>query len=119
MLFSFLLFFACADEHDHDHKHDTAEVAGGEPDLDNGASVYQGCMVCHNSNGIDIILKSGGLSDEELAGIIQDGFGSMTPQTQLSSEDIRDVIAYIRIPRVRFLSMVFYLSFFLDIVQIP
>ena len=53
-------------------------------------------MVCHNSNGIDIVTKSGGLSDEELAGIIQDGFGSMTPQTQLSREDVRDVIAYIR-----------------------
>ena len=99
-MFTFLLFFACNDahdhDHDHDHKHDTAVVVGGEPDLDNGASVYQGCMVCHNSNGIDIILKSSGLSDEELAGIIQDGFGSMTPQTQLNSEDIRDVIAYIR-----------------------
>ena len=98
MLISFLLFFSCAHDHDHDHdhSHDTAKLIGGEPDLDNGAAVYQGCMVCHNGNGIDIVLKSGGLSDEELAGIIQDGFGSMTPQTLLSSEDIRDVIAYIR-----------------------
>ena len=96
MLFSFLLFSACADEHDHDHKHDTADVVSGEPDLDNGASVYQGCMVCHNSNSVDIIEKSEGLSDEELAGVITNGSGSMTPQSQLTDEDIRDVIAYIR-----------------------
>ena len=45
---------------------------------------------------MDIIEKSGGLSDAELAGIITNGFGSMTPQSQLTDEDVRDVIAYIR-----------------------
>ena len=93
MLFFLHLFFACEE---HDHKHDTEEIAEGEPDLENGADVYQGCMVCHGQNGIDIIEKSDGLSDEELAGIITNGTGSMTPQSQLSNEDIRDVVAYIR-----------------------
>jgi mono/diheme cytochrome c family protein len=93
MFFTLTLFFACGD---HEHKHDTATVIGGEADLDNGSSVYQGCMVCHNGNDIDIIDKSRDLSDEELAGIIENGSGAMTPQTQLSSEDIRDVITYIR-----------------------
>ena len=95
MLLFFTLLFACGD-HDHDHKHDTASIAAGDADLGNGETVYQGCMVCHNSNYVDIIEKSGDLSDEELAGIITNGFGSMTPQSQLTDEDIRDVIAYIR-----------------------
>ena len=95
MFFALTLFFACSEE-EHDHKHDTASITDGEADLDNGSSVYQGCMVCHNSNGIDIMTKSSTLSDAELAGIIENGSGAMTPQTQLSKEDVRDVIAYIR-----------------------
>lgn len=94
LLFFFLGLFSACD--DHDHKHDTATVADGEADLDNGATVYQGCMVCHNSNGVDIVEEAGELSDEELAGIIVNGSGSMTPQSQLTDEDVRDVIAYIR-----------------------
>ena len=95
MLLFLTLLFAC-DDHNHDHKHDTASIATGDADLGNGETVYLGCMVCHNSNGVDIIENSGGLSDEELAAIITNGFGSMTPQSQLTNEDIRDVIAYIR-----------------------
>ena len=97
MMFFFTLFFACEEhEHDHEHKADTAAVADGEPNIDNGQTVYQGCMVCHAGNGIDITAESPDFTDEELAGIITEGIGSMTPQTHLTDEDVRDVIAYIR-----------------------
>lgn len=83
--------------HDHDHDVTEQEVAEGEPDLSNGEAVYNtSCSGCHNSNGIDIIAKSAGLSDEELAGVIANGVGSMPPQSFLSETDIRDVVAYIR-----------------------
>ena len=92
MLF-FTLFFACGE---HKHKHDTASISEGEANLDNGQTVYQGCMVCHSSNGVDIVAESQEITDEEIAGIITNGSGSMTPQTNLTEEDVRDVIAYIR-----------------------
>ena len=83
--------------HDDDHDFEEQPVADGEPDLANGESVYNSsCTGCHNSNGVDIVAMAAGLSDEELAGVITNGVGSMPPQGFLSENDVRDVIAYIR-----------------------
>ena len=67
-----------------------------EADLANGESVYQSCLACHPSNGIDVGAVAPDLSDAELESIIKDGDGGMPAQSALSDDDVRDVIAYIR-----------------------
>ena len=59
-------------------------------------------MGCHAGNGIDIISEAAGLSDAELETVILEGTGYMPPQTNLSTADIRDVIAFIRTCKGRF-----------------
>lgn len=70
-----------------------------EADLDNGKAIHDGtCMVaaCHPANGIDFVEHIPEHTDDELREIISMGEGMMPAQTQLSDQDITDVIAYLR-----------------------
>ena len=68
-----------------------------EPDLVNGEAVFNTvCQSCHDTNGLDIIAQAAGLNDADLESVITQGSGYMPPQSDLSPNDIIDVIAYIR-----------------------
>ena len=68
-----------------------------EPDLVNGEAVFNTvCQSCHGTNGLDIIAQAAGLNDADLESVITQGSGYMPPQSDLSPNDIIDVIAYIR-----------------------
>jgi mono/diheme cytochrome c family protein len=83
------LFLACGEK-----EGDTASA--GDADLANGESVYTAtCLTCHPSSG-DVPALSSSLTDEEMETIISSGSGGMPPQSSLSSQDIVDVVAYIR-----------------------
>lgn len=81
---------------------DGGDEAGNDEsdaDLANGEAIHDGtCMVaaCHPANGIDFVEHIPEHGDDELRDIISMGEGMMPAQTQLSEQDITDVIAYMR-----------------------
>ncbi|MFM2161775.1 MAG: Cytochrome oxidase, cbb3-type, subunit, partial [Pseudomonadota bacterium] len=72
-------------------------------DAQRGAAVYEmscGSGYCHGSDGIsgpapDHPETIPGLTDAELADIVQNGTGSMAP-VGLSDTDLQDLVAYLR-----------------------
>ena len=72
------------------------EESTAEADVANGESVYNtSCLTCHPGSG-DIPSLSSSLTDEEMESVITSGSGGMPPQSSLSSQDVTDVIAYVR-----------------------
>ena len=92
----FLTLFGCAEHnHEHDHDHDISLPDGDE---ENGESLYASrCSGCHGSfaDGASApsILY---MEDVHFVEAIQEGIGNMPAFPDLSSEDIADIIAFVR-----------------------
>ncbi len=92
-----LMTVGCAGEQETDEGADEAADEEGV-DLENGQMIHDvTCKgTCHANNMI-LDEEVPEESDEELFEIIDKGYEEMPPQDQLSDQDIRDVIAYLRV----------------------
>ena len=95
-----LTLFACADhehdhDHDHDHDHEFSLPAGDEI---NGEELYATrCSGCHGSSADGASAPSIlYMEDVHFIEAIQDGIGNMPAFPDLSTEDIADIVAFVR-----------------------
>ena len=93
---------ACKDNGGDDTGGGSDTGSGLTGDVTAGETVYSDvCAACHGTDGMGIEGYSpsmfdefADLSDAEITGVIKNGLGEMPAQTQLSDQDIADVIAY-------------------------
>ncbi len=90
------------DDHDHDHDDaaDEADTEALDGDLVNGQAIHDDtCMVaaCHGGgNGVDLAEHIPEHTNAELRDVIENGTELMPAQTQLSEQDVTDVMTYLR-----------------------
>ena len=111
LVFAFVtitLSVGCAHDHDHNHEHSTPEgdvsgIMALSGDSANGEALFAstcGISSCHGPDGV-----SGPAADiadylsihpaEQLARTVRFGYGAMPGLSNLSDQDVADVIAYL------------------------
>jgi mono/diheme cytochrome c family protein len=88
------------DDHDHGDAADEADTEALDGDLVKGQAIHDDtCMVpaCHGGgNGVDLAEHIPEHTNAELREVIESGTELMPAQTQLSEQDVTDVMTYLR-----------------------
>lgn len=100
-----LVLPACGGEGEEEDEFDTTgadAVLALTGDATNGATVYgASCAACHAADGSggsgpSLIEEIPELTDEQIAGIILNGYEEMAAQSSLDDQEVADVLAYCR-----------------------